>query len=191
VKDGWLQSSVLLGNGGRQIMRVNLPGDLVGLPVLAFQEAPETVAALSDAIVCPFDRDRLADLFQEHPRLSALLFTLVVAERASLADRLASIGRTSAKARVAALLADIFARMRLVEGPATRTVHVPLTQEEIGDATGLTAVHVNRMIRHLVEDGIIERSGNTITLLDEQRLAAQAGFMDRSTIWTNWLPPAR
>jgi CRP-like cAMP-binding protein len=191
LRKGWLQSSVLLGNGGRQIMRINLPGDMIGLPALAFEEAPETVIALSDAIVCPFDRERLALLFGEHPRLTALLFTLVVAERAALADRLASVGRTSARARVAALLCDIFARFRLTEGPATSTVHVPLTQEEIGDATGLTAVHVNRMIRNLVEDGIIERSGNTITLLAEDRLAGEANFTDRSAISASWLPPAR
>jgi CRP-like cAMP-binding protein len=191
LREGWLQSSVLLGNGGRQIMRINLPGDVVGLPSLAFPEAPETVTALADSTVCPFDRDRLAALFGGHPRLTALLFTLLVAERASLADRLASIGRTPARARVAALFCDIFARTRLAEGRETRTVHVPLTQEEIGDATGLTAVHVNRMIRNLVEEGVIERSGNTIALLDEDRLAAEAGFTDRSSIATSWLPEAR
>lgn len=191
LQKGWLQSSVLLGNGGRQIMRINLPGDIIGLPTLAFAEAVETVTALSDATICPFDRERLAVLFAEHPRLTALLFTMILAERASLADRLASVGRTSARARVAALLCDVFARTRLGEGPATRTLQVPLTQEEIGDATGLTAVHVNRMVRNLVDDGIIERSGNMITLLDERRLADEANFTDRSVICTNWLPDAR
>lgn len=191
VQKGWLQSSLLLGNGGRQIMRISLPGDIVGLAALAFDEAPETVTALTDVTLCPLDRERLAGLFTEHPRLMALLFALVVAERAALADRLASIGRTPARARVAALLCDIFSRMRLVEGPGTDTVHVPLTQEEIGDATGLTAVHVNRMIRGLVDDGIIERSGNTIRLIERTRLEDEANFTDRSDICTSWLPPAR
>lgn len=192
IKKGWLQSSVLLGNGGRQIMRVALPGDLLGLPALAFEEAPETIATLTDATLCPFDRDRLAGLFEAHPRLGALLFTLTVAERTAMADRLASVGRTPARARVAALLCDIFARVRLVgTAAADEAVHVPLTQEEIGDATGLTAVHVNRMIRGLVEDGIIERSGNSIRLLNPDRLADEANFTDRLAISTAWLPPAR
>jgi CRP-like cAMP-binding protein len=191
IRKGWLQSSVLLGNGGRQIMRIALPGDLVGLPALAFDEAPETITALTDATLCPFGRERLADLFDAHPRLAGLLFTLAVAERTVMADRLASVGRTPARARVAALLCDIFARVRLVDFPATDgAVHVPLTQEEIGDATGLTAVHVNRMIRGLVEDGIIERNGNSIRLLDRDRLAEQANFVDRLEISTAWLPPA-
>ncbi len=190
VQKGWLQSSVLLGNGGRQIMRINLPGDILGLPSLAFDESPETVTALTDATLCPFDRERLSALFVDHPRLTALLFGLTIAERAALADRVASIGRTSARARVASLLCEIFARLRLAD-PGQEVVHVPLTQEEIGDATGLTSVHVNRMIRGLVDDGIIERSGNSIRLLDERRLAYEANFVNRSKIDTGWLPAAR
>lgn len=191
VQKGWLQSSVLLGNGGRQIMRINLPGDVIGLGALAFEEATETVAALSDVTLCPFDRERLATLFNDHPRLMALLFALTIADRAALADRLASIGRTSARARVASLLCEIFARLRLVHGPDTMVAHLPLTQEEIGDATGLTSVHVNRMIRGLVDDGVIERSGNSFRLVDEKRLADEANFFDRSRISTHWLPPPR
>ncbi len=191
VQKGWLQSSVLLGNGGRQIMRINLPGDIVGLSALAFDDSPETVTTLTDATICPFDRERLALLFSEHPRLMALVFALNVAERSQLADRLASIGRTSARARVASLMCEIFSRLRLVNGPTSDVAHIPLTQEEIGDATGLTAVHVNRMIRNLVEDGIIDRSGNSFRLLDRKRLEGEANFTDRSKIGTSWLPPAR
>ena len=68
VQKGWLQSSVLLGNGGRQIMRINLSGDVLGLAALAFEEAPETVTALTDVTLCPFDREKLGRLFIDHPR---------------------------------------------------------------------------------------------------------------------------
>lgn len=190
VRKGWLQSSVLLGNGGRQIMRISLPGDVLGLPALAFDEAPETVKALTDVVICPFDRDRVTDLIGSHPRLTALLLSLVMAERTALADRLASVGRTSARARIAWLLCDIFARLR-ISNPDHDAVHVPLTQEEIGDATGLTAVHVNRMMRGLADDGIIERQGNVVRLLAERRLLDEANFTNRLEISTGWLPPAR
>jgi CRP-like cAMP-binding protein len=191
VQKGWLQSSILLGNGGRQIMRIGLPGDLIGLTALAYEETAETVVALTDAVLCPLDRDRLSGLFAEHPRLAALLFAMSVAERTALADRLASVGRTPARARIAALLCDIFTRVRRAEGSQHGGVHVPLTQEEMGDATGLTAVHVNRMVRGLVDDGIIERNGSVIRLIDEQRLIEEASFVDRLAISTAWLPAAR
>jgi DNA-binding Lrp family transcriptional regulator len=69
---------------------------------------------------------------------------------------------------------------------------IPLTQEDIGDATGLTSVHVNRMMRVLADDGLIERSGNVVRLIDEKRLAEQSGFIDRfDRLDTSWLPDAR
>jgi CRP/FNR family transcriptional regulator len=191
VRSGWLHSSVILGNGSRQIMRFHFQGDILGLPLLAFADSPETVTAVTDAILCPFSRERLAAIICEHPRIAALLLGLAVADRVSLADRLASIGRTSARARVSSLLCEIFARMRRLGTPHDEAIQLPLTQEEIGDATGLTAVHVNRMMRGIVEDGLIERNGNSIRLLDDARLSAEANFIDRTGIETGWLPQPR
>jgi CRP/FNR family transcriptional regulator len=191
VRSGWLHSSAVLGNGSRQIMRFHFAGDILGLPLLAFADSPETVTAVTDVSLCPFSRERLAGLIDEHPRLGALLLGLTVADRATLADRLASIGRTSARARVGALICEIFARQRQLGALNGNGIQLPLTQEDIGDATGLTAVHVNRMMRRLGEDGIIEREGGQLRLLDERRLAAETGFIDRSGIETGWLPPPR
>lgn len=191
VSSGWLHSSVVLGNGSRQIMRFHFQGDILGLPLLAFADSPETITAVTDVALCPFGRERLATLISDHPRLAALLLGLTVADRVSLADRLASVGRTSARARVGSLLCDIFARMRRLGTCDNDEIQLPLTQEDIGDATGLTAVHVNRMMRGLVEDGIIERTGNLVRLLDERRLAGEANFIDRTGLETGWLPPPR
>jgi len=193
VRSGWLHSSGVLGNGSRQILRFHFPGDIVGLPLLAFADSPETITAVTDATVAPFSREKLATLIGDHPRLGALLLSLAVADRVSLADRLASIGRTSARARVGALICEIFARLRRLGAVGDDGwMQLPLTQEEIGDATGLTAVHVNRMMRALAEDGIIARNGGAqIRLRDEARLVAQSNFIDRSGLETGWLPPAR
>jgi CRP/FNR family transcriptional regulator, anaerobic regulatory protein len=85
----------------------------------------------------------------------------------------------------------LLVRMRLLGMAAADEFLLPLTQEEIGDATGLTAVHVNRMMRGLVEDGIIERNGSQVRIRDEARLCADANFTDRTRIETGWLPAAR
>lgn len=190
VRSGWLHSSVVLGNGSRQIMRFHFQAELVGLPLLAFRDSPETVTCVTDAVLAPTSRERIATLMTDHPRLAGLLLALSVAGRVSLADRLASIGRTSARARVASLLCDIYLRMRLL-GLADGGIQLPLTQEEIGDATGLTAVHVNRMMRALGEDGIIDRNGSHLRVLDEAGLCGEANFVDRTEIDTDWLPPPR
>ena len=190
VRSGWLHSSVVLGNGSRQIMRFHFQAELVGLPLLAFRHSPETVTCVTDALLAATTRERVAALVADHPRLAGLLLALTVAGRVSLADRLASIGRTSARARVASLLCDIYRRMRML-GLADGGIQLPLTQEDIGDATGLTAVHVNRMMRGLGEDGIIERNGTYLRVLDEARLCVEANFLDRTEIETSWLPSPR
>lgn len=191
VRSGWLHSSVVLGNGSRQIMSFHFQGDFLGLPLLAFADSPETVTAVTDVALCPFSRERLAELIADHPRIAALLLTLKIANRVALADRLASIGRTPARSRVASLLCEIYMRMRGLGTPEGGPIPLPLTQEEIGDATGLTSVHVNRMMRSLAEDGVIERVGGQIGVLDEPRLCAEANFLNRMEIETGWLPSAR
>ena len=192
VHKGWLHSHALLGNGSRQIMRLHFAGDILGLSSLAFGQSTDSIVAVTDVTLCPFDRDKLATLFEQHPRLGALIFTLSVAERVTLADRLASIGRTSARMRVASLICELVARLRITGGKDMKEFHIPLTQEEIGDSTGLTAVHVNRMMRGLVDDGLIARNGNTVSILDERRLVQEVNFVDRyAEIDTSWLPEAR
>lgn len=193
VRAGWLHSSAVLGNGSRQILRFHFAGDILGLPLLAFADPPETVTAVTDVTLAPFGRDKLTSLFADHPRLAALLLGLVMADRVALGDRLASVGRTPARARVGALICELHARLKRLDClDASGAFQMPLTQEEIGDATGLTAVHVNRMMRALADDGIIERNGGgLIRLRDESRLIADANYVDRSAIETGWLPAAR
>lgn len=191
VRSGWIFSYVLLEDGSRQILRLHFPGDLVGTSGAAFLGATESLVAVTDAKLSPFDKSALSALYQQHPRLAALLFIIGVAERVALTDRLASLGRTSAKARVAALLLDSLDRLRVMKPDLGEHLPMPLTQEEIGDATGLTAVHVNRMMRALSEDGLIDRFNGYVRLLDEERLAQLANYINRyAELDTSWLPRA-
>ena len=81
--------------------------------------------------------------------------------------------------------------MRVLGLAANGALQLPLTQEDIGDATGLTAVHVNRMMRGLAEDGLIDRNGNQLRVLDEGGLCVEANYVDRTELETSWLPPPR
>ena len=191
VRRGLMMSYVLLDDGSRQILRFHFPGDLIGIPGMIYMESPETIAALTDAEVCPFDRASLSRMFVEHPRIAALILALSQVERASLTDRLAALGRTSAKARVAALIMDMRNRSRGADD-ASDSFTLGLTQEEIGDATGLTAVHVNRMLRQLEEDSLIRRESGRMHVPDDRALARAANYVDRyARLDLGWLPEAR
>lgn len=189
IRSGWCASYALLQDGSRQILRLHLPGDLVGTSSAAFARATESLVALTDVRISPFDRTVLRHLFEVHPRIAALMFVIAQLERACLTDRLASLGRTSAKSRVSALLIDTLVRLRMTTPEIGDTLPFPLTQEEIGDATGLTAVHVNRMMRALVEDGLVARLNNHVKILDERRLTQIANYVNRHAILdTSWVP---
>ncbi|TPG41127.1 Crp/Fnr family transcriptional regulator [Sphingomonas koreensis] len=192
LRSGTMMSYVLLDNGSRQILRFLFPGDLLGISSLVYRDAPENITALTDCTVCPFEKSALTRLVVDHPRLAALIVAYNQIERMMLTDRLAALGRTSAKARVAALLLEIRNRRRMSDRTIGDTFALGLTQEEIGDATGLTSVHVNRMFRQLQEDGLIARDNGRVTIRDERALARAANFVDRyKNLDLSWLPPAR
>jgi CRP/FNR family transcriptional regulator, anaerobic regulatory protein len=189
LRKGLMMSYVLLHDGSRQILRFLFPGDMLGLPAIVYREAPETLAALSDCVVSPFDRSSLSDLITAQSRLAALILVYAQIERVSLTDRLAALGRTSAKARVAALLMELRNRLRAGDGSNANMFALGLTQEEIGDATGLTAVHVNRMLRQLEQDGLIARDSGRVTICDERALTREANYVDRyKGVDLSWLP---
>jgi CRP-like cAMP-binding protein len=188
LKEGMMMSYVLLDDGRRQILRFIFPGDILATPALAYTKSPETLMALTDVVVCPFDRGTMATMFATAPRVMAAIMALDQAERVAMTDRLAAIGRTSAKARVAALLLEIRDRLRSGDRRIGSSFAPGITQEEIGDATGLTAVHVNRMLRQLEEEGLIAREGGRVTLLNEARLTRTANYIDRhAAIDLSWL----
>lgn len=189
LRKGLMMSYVLLDDGSRQILRFLFPGDMLGVSSMIYREAPETLAALSDCVVSPFDRSVLAEMMVTHPRLSAMVLVYCQIERVSLTDRLAALGRTSAKARVAALLLELRNRLRATDRSIASAFQLRLTQEEVGDATGLTAVHVNRMLRQLEEEGMIARDSGRVTLKDERALARAANYVNRfHGLDLSWLP---
>ena len=192
VRKGMLMSYVVLADGSRQILRFLFPGDLAGLSSIIYRNCPESIEAVTDAVICPFDRSGLAVLFDEHPRLAALILAINQIERVALTDRLAGLGRTTAKARISAILLDLRDRLRRTDKTIGATFALGLTQEEIGDATGLTSVHVNRMLRQLDDEGLIMREAGRVTIRDEATLARGADYVDRhENLDMSWLPRAR
>ncbi|HVF93076.1 MAG TPA: helix-turn-helix domain-containing protein, partial [Sphingomonas sp.] len=129
-------------------------------------------------------------LFRDHPRLGALLYAVSASENVAMADRLTSIGRTDGMTRIATLLLDIRSRLRVADGIHGATFELPLTQQDLGDAVGLTKTHVNRGLKALAETGLIERDGRVIRINDVDALSALVDFRDRhGHVATDWLPP--
>jgi CRP-like cAMP-binding protein len=189
LRSGWLHASTILKGGARQILRIHQPGDIVNTSCLAWTRVVATITAVTEAEVWPFPRDKLSLIFRTQPRLAALLYGISIAENVALCDRLKSLGRTDAEARLGALLLELLSRQRVIAPQDGDTLEMALTQTDIADAVGLTKVHVNRVLRKMTDSGLIERDGRRVRIPDVPRLAEISGFVDRhAEVATEWLP---
>jgi CRP/FNR family transcriptional regulator len=189
LRSGWLHASTILKGGARQILRIHQPGDLVNTSCLAWTRVVATITAVTEAEVWPFPRDQLSVIFRSQPRLAALLYGISIAENVALCDRLKSLGRTDAEARLGALLLELLSRQRITSPQDGNSFELFLTQTDLADAVGLTKVHVNRVLRKMTESGLIERDGRLVRIPDVARLAELSGFIDRhAEVATEWLP---
>jgi CRP/FNR family transcriptional regulator, anaerobic regulatory protein len=189
---GWAAASASSADGTRQFFKVHLPGDVMGAPSLPLQRAAETLTVLTEASVSRMSLKALGRLFADHPRVGALLFLTANEERVILMDRLTAIGRRAATPRLAALLLHLDERLTLIDSDRPSILELPLTQEQIGDLIGLTAVHVNRVFRTLENRGVIERQGRIVKIASRETLR-QLAAMPKRSIARNpaWLPPSR
>lgn len=189
VRSGWLHASRRMRSGERQILRLHFPGDIMGTSSVAWAETSATITAVTDCVISDFPRAMLGRLFKSQPRLAALLYATFSVESVAMSDRLASLGRTDAKSRIATLLLEILSRLRVSDPAMVDTFELNLTQADIGDAVGLTKVHVNRTLKEMDGDGLIAREGRMVHVLDEPRMVELADFKDRhGDIATDWFP---
>lgn len=190
--DGWVAASHMVANGGRQILKVHLPGDAVGTPSMSTARTVEELTALTDATVVEVPFARFGQIFEDHPRIAARFMLSIQLERVALMDRLASIGRTSAPAQLAAFLLDLMERLEPLGLVEKDGFVMRLTQEQIGDALGLTAVHINRTLRVIEDEGLIARVDRRVSLVDRPALERLAERPKRVPMLDPaWLPPAR
>lgn len=178
LQSGWVISSVDVPTGARQIVKIHLPGDLLGVPSLVLTRAAETLTAATEIVVRRIALEDFAGIFQESPALSALLFMAAQQERVYLMDRMASLGRTPAVSRLAAFLLHVHSRLKTGAQPS-QALDIPLTQDHLADILGLTPVHINRTYRKIEQQGAILRSGRSVTILDVAALREIAALPDR------------
>lgn len=178
IKSGWAYCYHNLEDGSRQVLDIFVPGNVIGLRDCAFQHRLATLATLTDAELCPFPQERLGLVFAESPRLANLFFVMSAADQAILLQRMISLGRRNALKRIAHFLVEICERLKLTAcAPAQGdSIHLPFSQALIGDALGLSAVHVNRTCKVLKDRGLIGRRHHEIDVLDLDCMKELAEF---------------
>lgn len=163
---GWAFRYKMLPDGRRQILNYLLPGDLVGLQGMMMGEMDHSVEALSPLVLCVFQRDRLPEMFQNHPGLGFDTTWLAAQEERMLDDHLLSLGRRTALERAAYLLAFLYHRAIAVGLDASRTLYLPITQNHVADTLGLSIVHTNKTLRKLADRGLMRWLDRSCEVLD-------------------------
>lgn len=164
--------------GGRQVVSLQIPGEAISCSNLYFDSADHNTQALTGITAAYFPRDQFRDLVCSSAAICHAMLMMTLIE-ASVADEwLLNLGRRPAKARLAHLLCEFTARVDAAGLTDGSGYLLPLTQEQIGDALGLTPIHVNRMLRELREDGLIVQAGRHISFPDRRAIARTADFRD-------------
>lgn len=173
---GWACRTRTLADGRRQITAFLLAGDICDLDNLYIDPPAETVSTLTECDVVAIPTTRLRKLLQRDPGFAEALGWLAAREKVVLGARIASLGQRPARERIAHLLCELVTRLRAGGEAAGDSCRIPLTQEQLGEALGLTTVHVNRVLQGLRAEGIVSRDGDRLTIHNWGALQAIACF---------------
>lgn len=179
VTEGLACRYKLTGEGQRQIMSFHMPGDIPDLQSLHLKVMDHSVGAVVRTQVAFILHEHVQRLIADRPNVGALLWRDTLIDASIFREWLTGVGRRSAYARIAHLLCELFVRARAVGLTHENSVELPITQSELGDALGLSAVHVNRVLQELRGEGLIVNRGKTLVILDWPGLE-QAGDFDET-----------
>jgi CRP-like cAMP-binding protein len=161
-------------DGRRQITAFHVPGDFADLHSFLLKKMDDGVAALTTCTVAQVPHADLKEITRNYPRLTRVLWLTTLIDGAVHRVWMTTLGRMEARERLAHFFCELRDRLGSIGLMKGDSYELPITQEELGDAFGMTTVHVNRVLQGLRADGLITSHGKTLTIEDWERLR-QAG----------------
>ncbi len=164
-------------DGKRQIFSFHIPGDIYDAQSFLLDEMDHSVATLTPCKVAVISHMAMKDLTETYPRIGRAIWKETLADAAIFREWMASIGRRLAYPRIAHLMCELVTKRYAVGLSNGHTrIDWPLTQAELGDALGLSTVHVNRTLKELRDDGLITLTNSHLNILDWDGLQRAAQF---------------
>jgi CRP-like cAMP-binding protein len=176
LASGWVCSYKLLPGGTRQIVDFQIPGDFLGLRSVLFRTADHNIEPITNVEASEVLAIDLLDTFTKTPRLATAVLWAASRDEAMVVEHLVGIGRRNATERTAHFLLELGSRLKLVGLASLAGYACPLSQTLLADALGLTAVHVNRVMRELRESGLLTFQHGQVTFDDFEGLVRLADF---------------
>jgi len=167
------------GDGARQIVALHIPGEAVDFQNLFLDVSDHSVQMLIRGEVAELSRPALQELVAERPAIGRAVMLSTLIEASVFREWVVNIGRRDARSRMAHLLCEFAVRLEALGLAPDHGYELPMTQEQLADATGLTPVHVNRVLKSLESEGLITRNRRNISFPDWQRLRDVGDFNAR------------
>jgi CRP-like cAMP-binding protein len=179
LRSGYAVRYKIVGDGGRQILSIHMLGDLVDLQNALLGVADHGVQTLTECQIARIPIEALRKLTDRRPMIKDALWYDTLVDGSIHREWVANVGRRNARRRIAHLLCEFSIKLDAVHLGERLNYELPMTQEQLGDATGLTAVHVNRVLQGLAKDGLIERVTPRSVIIGDWTRLADAGDFDR------------
>lgn len=164
------------GNGARQIFSIHMKGDMVDLHNSVLGKADHNVQALTAVEMALIPVQAIRQLMIERPQVGQALWYETLGDAAIFREWTLNAGRRDGRARTAHLLCEIGARLEVAGLGSRMKYEIPMTQEQLADALALTSIHVNRTLRALESEGLIERKKRTVSVTNFKDLARVGDF---------------
>ena len=169
----------LVSDGRRQIISFHIAGEFLDVQNCLLDVADHNVQALNRVSVAAIHKSALIDLMSARVNIRRAIWLDSLIDSSVFREWVVNLGRRDARGRIAHLLCELADRLRAAGVADGEMYDFPLTQEQIADATGLTAVHTNRTLQSLRKDGLISLSSNRLAILDWRALAEVGDFNER------------
>lgn len=176
ILEGWAYRYKTLPDGRRQIVAFFAPGDFCDLNVYVLRQMDHSIGAITRVKVADIGRDDMDHLTSNHPRVTQALWWAELVNASIQREWTLNVGQRSAFERIAHLLVEIYLKLACVGMVKGWSCDFPLTQNDLADATGLTAVHVNRTLQELRRAGLIILQERTLRIPDMDALKNAALF---------------
>ena len=178
ILDGWACRYKTLPEGTRQITAFLMPGDFCDMHAGVLDEMDHSIATVTAARVAVVPRPLIEELIESRPAIMRAFWWAQLVDEGVLRAWIVSMGRRNSVQRVAHLMCELYVRAHNIGLAGGDAFELPLTQGVLGDALGLTPVHVNRVLRKLRLSGAMELGAGVLTVSDVGALATVAGFDD-------------
>lgn len=179
LADGFCIRSKTTWEGRRQILSIHIPGEIPDLQSLYLQVMDHDLVTLTECRLGFIPHAALKDMVRRRPNVVEVLWRDTLIDAAMFRDWIVNVGQRPAASRLAHIVVELRARLKVIGRGEGKRIDIPLTQEQIGEAMGITPIHANRIIKQLREEGVVEFHRGHVTILDASKLAELAHFDDR------------